>query len=263
MAIRTESVNPTISIEDGREPRYKRPFDIVVLILAHLLLAPLWLLLWTLIPLAIKLDDGGPVFYSQRRVGRNGKVFTLRKFRSMVTDAEKNTGAVWATRNDPRITRVGKILRHTALDELPQVLNVWAGHMSLVGPRPERPQLHAQFTDHTPDFEKRLSIRPGMAGMAQVYGHYDLTPPEKLVYDLRYARSMSLFLDIKLLTLAVIYTALGKWGHAVSESGAHGEEQLSTTASEPSNVVPFTQAADTSDISDGANSTDEELDAAA
>lgn len=232
-------MNPLTSGNSTHEPRYKRPFDLAVLVLAHLLLAPLWLVLWAVIPLAIKLDDGGPIFYSQERVGRDGKQFTLRKFRSMVKDAEKGTGAVWATRNDPRITRVGRILRHTALDELPQVLNVWAGDMSLVGPRPERPQLHARFADQTPEFDKRLQVKPGMAGLAQVYGQYDLAPPDKLVYDLQYAGSMGLFLDIKLLTLAVFNTVLGRWGHATGSTSAPTPE-----APLPSNVVPFTPASD-------------------
>jgi lipopolysaccharide/colanic/teichoic acid biosynthesis glycosyltransferase len=182
-------------------------------------------LLWTLIPIAIKLDDRGPVFYSQKRMGRDGKLFTVRKFRSMVTDAEKATGAVWAGRNDPRITRVGRILRKTAMDELPQVLNIWKGEMSIVGPRPERPELHAKFVQKTPDFEKRLQARPGMAGMAQVYGNYDSSPPEKLAYDLAYIRSMSLWLDVKLITLAVLNTVTARWGNAKGEAAVAAEKR--------------------------------------
>jgi lipopolysaccharide/colanic/teichoic acid biosynthesis glycosyltransferase len=239
MATRTDTAQSIATqTKAAREPRYKRPFDLAVLIIAHLAAAPLWLALWILIPLAIKLDDGGPVFYSQERIGRGGKRFKVRKFRSMVTDAENGTGAVWATRHDPRITRVGRILRHTALDELPQVLNVWAGDMSLVGPRPERPELHAQFTEETPEFDLRLNARPGMAGMAQVYGAYDLLPPDKLVYDLQYIRSMSLFLDVKLLFMAALNTAFARWGHA--KGNASEPTTASTEKSVPSNVVPFT-----------------------
>lgn len=221
--------------ETINEPGYKRPFDLVVLILAHVTLAPLWIALWIIIPLTIKLDDRGPVFYSQKRLGRNGKEFTVRKFRSMVTNAENGTGAVWASKNDSRITRVGRILRHTALDELPQVINVWTGDMSIVGPRPERPELHRKFTEATPEFDHRLLVRPGMAGMAQVYGEYDLAPPSKLNYDIAYIGSMSLFMDIKLLTLAVFNTMLGRWGHATGNTTA-------PTASNPTpaNVLPFT-----------------------
>ena len=239
------------------EPRYKRPFDLTVLVAAHILLAPLWIALWVIIPLAIKLDDGGPVFYTQKRVGRGGKLFTVRKFRSMVTDAERGTGPVWASRNDPRITRVGRILRHTALDELPQVLNVWTGDMSLVGPRPERPLLHEQFTAETPEFERRLDARPGMAGMAQVYGDYDLAPPGKLNYDLQYIQSMSLFLDVKLLTLAALNTALARWGHAKGITPAPVQEQNT-----PSNVVPFSLGPDTASNDDTDNHDDVEQKAA-
>ncbi len=254
-------MTPEISAECVSEPFYKRPFDLAVLVIAHLLLVPLWLLLWIAIPLAIKLDDGGPVFYSQERVGRGGKRFRVRKFRSMVIDAEKGTGAVWASRNDPRITRVGRLLRHTALDELPQVLNVWAGDMSLVGPRPERPQLHVQFASHTPEFDQRLSIRPGMAGMAQVYGKYDLSPPDKLVYDLQYARSMSMFLDIKLLTLAAFNTVLARWGHATSDSPTQTPESPAPAPLTPSKVVPFTLTSNSSTTV--VNDQDEEVDAVA
>lgn len=225
MATRTDAFNVE---ETVREPRYKRPFDLAVLVAAHIVLAPLWLALWVLIPLAIKLDDRGPVFYSQKRIGRGGKLFTVRKFRSMVANAESGTGAVWASRNDPRITRVGRILRHTALDELPQILNVWTGDMSLVGPRPERPELHRQFTAETPAFDRRLDARPGMAGMAQLYGNYDLSPPEKLAYDLRYIRSMSLFMDVKLLTLAALNTVLARWGHATGNTSAPAAEDTAS-----------------------------------
>lgn len=225
------------------EPRYKRPFDLAVLFIAHIGLAPVWLFLWLAIPLAIKLDDRGPVFYSQERIGKGGRTFTVRKFRSMVTNAEANTGAVWASREDPRITRVGRILRHTALDELPQVLNIWAGDMSFVGPRPERPELHRKFAEETAGFDLRLNARPGMAGMAQVYGHYDLSPQEKLDYDLRYIRSMNLFTDMKLMTLAVFNTVLARWDHAtavnpvnVSDSGPMADADQFTSLAQAKNI---------------------------
>lgn len=227
---------------DFQEPRYKRPFDLLILVMAHIALAPVWILLWTMIPLAIKLDDRGPIFYSQKRMGRNGKLFTVRKFRSMVSDAEKGTGAVWAGHEDPRITRVGKFLRHTALDELPQVLNIWNGDMSIVGPRPERPELHAEFTRRTPAFDSRLQVRPGMAGMAQVYGQYDSQPPSKLKYDLLYIRSMSAWLDVKLITLAVINTLTARWDHAtkapesVTVSNASVEQATESGTPEESEI---------------------------
>ena len=127
----------TITVHDW----WKRPFDLLVLTVAHIALAPVWLALWTSIPLAIWLTDRGPVFYTQTRVGKGGKIFRAYKFRSMIPDAERYTGAVWAEEDDPRITWVGRILRNRALDELPQVINMWKGDISLVGPRPERPEL--------------------------------------------------------------------------------------------------------------------------
>ena len=114
---------------------WKRPFDLAVLTLVHLALAPVWLLLWTAIPLAIWLHDRGPVFYTQRRLGKHGRVFRVYKFRSMIPNAEEDTGAVWAADDDPRVTPVGRFLRDRALDELPQVINMWKGDYSLVGPR--------------------------------------------------------------------------------------------------------------------------------
>ncbi len=194
-----------------REPFYKRPFDLFVLAAGHVALLPLWLVLWTVIPLAIWLYDRGPVFYRQERVGKGGRVFTATKFRSMIPDAERHTGAVWSIADDPRITPIGKILRYTALDELPQVLNMWKGDMSIVGPRPERPVLHEKFSAEIPEFHRRLQVRPGLTGMAQVYGHYDLPPDEKLPYDLKYIDRMSLWLDVKLILVSIRNTLLAAW----------------------------------------------------
>ena len=211
-------------VHSSPEPRYKRPFDLTVLILSHILLAPLWLFLWIIIPIAIKLQDRGPVFYSQLRIGRDGYIFRVRKFRSMIVDAEAQTGAVWAGQDDPRITRVGRILRYTALDELPQVLNMWTGDMSIVGPRPERPELHIEFAATNPAFDQRLGVRPGLTGLAQVYGGYDTPPGRKLAYDLEYARARTLWLDIKLIILSVANTVLARWDRpeAVSATGPGG-----------------------------------------
>ena len=129
---------------------YKRPFDLLILLGTHILLSPVLVMLWIIIPIAIWLEDRGPVFYMQERVGKNGKIFRLYKFRSMVVDAENITGAVWATKNDPRITQVGNFLRKRALDELPQTLNMWVGDLSLVGPRPERPEIMANIIKELP-----------------------------------------------------------------------------------------------------------------
>ena len=190
---------------------WKRPFDLLVLSVVHIILAPVWLALWTLIPLAIWLGDRGPVFYTQTRVGKGGKIFRVYKFRSMVPDAERFTGAVWAEDDDPRITRVGRILRNRALDELPQVINMWKGDISLVGPRPERPELMRLFTRERPEFGRRLTVRPGLTGIAQVYGRYSTHPRDKLRYDVIYINRMSPWLDVKLLALSVLLTFRARW----------------------------------------------------
>ena len=192
---------------------YKRPFDLGVLILAHLfpLLIPVWLLLWTLIPLLVWLEDRGPIFYRQRRIGKDGRTFIVLKFRTMVVDAETATGPVWASDQDPRITRVGRLLRRTALDELPQVINILKGEMSFVGPRSERPELHEEFVRELPAFQHRLQVRPGLTGLAQVNGDYNLPPGEKLKYDLDYIARMSLGLDVKLILISLRNTLLARW----------------------------------------------------
>jgi len=202
-----------VALDDvtGPEPRYKRAFDRGVIIAAHLSLAPVWLLLWTFIPLAIWLEDRGPVFYRQRRLGRGGRVFTVLKFRTMVPDAETDTGAVWAQSDDPRITRVGRILRPTAMDELPQLINIWRGDMSFVGPRAERPELHEEFASEIPGFSRRLEVRPGLTGLAQVCGAYDLHPAAKLAYDLEYVDRMSFRLDVTIMLRSILNTLLARW----------------------------------------------------
>ena len=195
----------------GLQDRYKRPFDLLVLSVVHLALSPVFLVLWTLIPLAIWLQDRGPVFYTQRRVGKGGKVFRVFKFRSMIPNAESITGPVWASEDDPRVTRVGRFLRATALDELPQVINLWKGDLSLVGPRPERPELADEFAGKVPGFKARLAVRPGLTGLAQVKGRYATRPRDKLRYDNLYTKSMSPWLDVKLLFLSVLVTLKAGW----------------------------------------------------
>ena len=154
-------------IRDG----YKRPFDLTIIVLAHILLLPLFAVLWIGIPLAIWLGDRGPPFYLQERVGRSGKRFQVIKFRTMVSDAESETGPVWAAERDSRTTRVGRFLRAFRLDELPQVINILRGEMSVVGPRPERPELVERFSRDVPGFSERVRVRPGVAGLAQVAWH--------------------------------------------------------------------------------------------
>ena len=191
---------------------YKRPFDLTILVVVHVLLLPLWLFLWIVIPLAIRLADRGPVFYTQRRLGKNGKPFNVIKFRTMIKNAEASTGPVWASDNDSRITGVGRALRRFRLDEIPQVINIWKGEMSLVGPRPERPELAEEFSGQLPRFTMRLRVRPGIAGLAQVRGRYSTKPGDKLRYDNIYIDNMSPLLDLKLLILSVFVAIRSSFG---------------------------------------------------
>ena len=181
-----------------RRESYKRPFDLCVVALAMLALLPLWVVLCAVIPLAIRLESRGPALYRQVRLGRGGQPFTLWKFRTMVDGAERDSGPVWAARRDPRVTRVGRVLRRWHLDELPQVVNVLRGEMSLVGPRPERPALAARAAQAAPGFPRRLAVRPGIAGLAQMRGASHRDPRAKLRYDLQYIASMGPRLDLRL-----------------------------------------------------------------
>ena len=190
---------------------YKPLFDYFFLVIAHVILLPLFLLLWATIPIAIWLNDRGPIFYAQTRLGKEGKPFKLYKFRSMIPDAERVTGAVLAGKDDPRITPIGKILRKRALDELPQVINMWRGDISLVGPRPERPELLEEIILSVPNYKDRLKVKPGLTGVAQIYGRYATFPRHKLMLDKIYMKSMSPCLDVKLLVLSVTLTLKAKW----------------------------------------------------
>ena len=192
---------------------YKTLFDLTILTCSHVVLAPIFVILWIFIPTAIWLEDRGPVFYTQNRLGKNGKLFKLYKFRSMIPDAEKETGAVLAADNDLRVTRVGKFIRKRALDELPQVINLWKGDISLVGPRPERPELMHDIVGVLPLYVERLIVKPGLTGIAQVYGRYATNPRHKLMYDRIYIREMNPILDIKLLVYSVLLTLKAKWQH--------------------------------------------------
>ena len=161
--------------------------------------------LWPLIALVIKIDSKGPVFYAQKRVGKEDRVFLLIKFRSMIKNAEEH-GAVWAGENDWRITRTGKVLRRCHLDELPQLINVIKGEMNLVGPRPERPEFVAELKRLIPDFGRRHQVKPGLTGWAQVNFPYASSPEEskkKLEYDLYYIRNRNVLFDIKILLKTV------------------------------------------------------------
>lgn len=151
---------------------------------------------------AIKLESPGPVFYKQKRNGLGGRLFSVIKFRSMRSDAEKN-GPQWATKHDARVTRIGQFIRKTRIDELPQLINVLRGEMSLIGPRPERPVFTEQFDKEIPGFKNRLLIKPGLTGWAQVNGGYDITPEEKLELDMYYIQKQSLSLDFQILLRTV------------------------------------------------------------
>lgn len=190
---------------------YKVWFDLSVLILAHVLLLPLWLILWTVIPLLIWLDDHGPVFYRQQRMGRDGIPFNVIKFRTMAEDAE-NQGPAWTVNNDPRVTRVGRILRRTALDELPEIISIWKGQMSFVGPRALDVDEHRFLAELMPGFEKRLQVRPGLTGLAQIYDKSD-DPYEKYRYDMEYLQKLSPILDAWLILLSVRNTVISRWDH--------------------------------------------------
>ena len=177
----------------------KRLLDIVLAVIALIPAAPV--MLFTAI--AIKLEDGGPVFYKQDRVTIGGKDFGILKFRSMIVDAEKYSGAVLAEDNDPRITKVGKFIRATRIDELPQILNILKGDMSVVGPRPERRNFIEEFCKDMPEFSYRLKVKGGLTGYAQIYGKYNTGAYDKLRLDLMYIENYSLLLDIKLILTTI------------------------------------------------------------
>ena len=176
----------------------KRMCDIVFSALLLVLLSPLFLIS----AVAIKLEDGGPVFFRQERVTRDGKVFPIVKFRSMVVDAERY-GALPATQNDPRITKVGALLRRYRIDEFPQLINILLGQMSFVGPRPERTLHEMIYEKQLPEFKYRLRVKGGLTGYAQVYGKYNTTPEDKLKLDMLYIENQSLVLDFKLILLTI------------------------------------------------------------
>jgi lipopolysaccharide/colanic/teichoic acid biosynthesis glycosyltransferase len=192
----------------------KRLFDASLAGAGLLVSSPLWLV----IPLAIKLEDGGPVFFPQARVGLNGRVFKALKFRSMRPDAEALTGPVQATENDPRVTRVGRVLRATAMDELPQLVNILVGDMSFVGPRPLRPgelevRGDGQVTplSEIPGYQERHSIRPGLTGLTQVYAPRDISRTSKFRLDRLYLKRAGFCLDMKLIVLSFWITGRGSW----------------------------------------------------
>ena len=192
----------------------KRAFDIALSGTGLLLSAPLWGAFAAL----IKLEDGGPIFFTQERVGLGGRVFTTLKFRSMRPDVEAASGAVQATANDPRVTRIGRFMRATAMDELPQLWNILRGDMSFVGPRALRPGEIEAGSDgkltrleEVPGFEHRIKVRPGLTGIAQVYARRDLPRRQKFRYDRLYVERGSWSLDLRLILLSFWISLLGTW----------------------------------------------------
>ena len=185
----------------------KRLFDILSASGLMVATSPIVLLFGIL----VKMETPGKMFYTQERVGYMGKRFKVTKLRSMYTDAEKNSGAVWASKNDSRVTKVGKFIRKTRIDELPQLWNVIKGDMSMIGPRPERPELTEKFSREVKDFEQRLRVLPGLTGYAQVHGGYDVTPKEKYKLDKYYMDNISLKEDLKIIleTIRVVLTGDG------------------------------------------------------
>ena len=178
---------------------FKRIFDIFVSVTGIIISAPLM----AGIAIAIKVYDGGPVLFKQKRVTRGERVFEIYKFRSMIVDAEKGDRVIPATDHDPRITPVGNILRKLRLDELPQLFNILKGDMSLVGPRPERVEHHEAYSRQIPEFGYRTKVKAGLTGYAQVMGKYNTTPYDKLLLDLEYIQNFSFFLDFRLILLTV------------------------------------------------------------
>lgn len=177
----------------------KRAMDIVLGSIAIVITSPIMLV----VAIAIKLEDGGPVFFKQERVTLNGRRFDILKFRSMIVDAEKLGEVIPATDHDPRITKVGRVIRATRIDELPQIINILKGEMSIVGPRPERVEHVEKYQEEIPEFIYRTKVKGGLTGYAQIYGKYNTSPYDKLRLDLTYIEEYSIFLDIKLILMTL------------------------------------------------------------
>jgi lipopolysaccharide/colanic/teichoic acid biosynthesis glycosyltransferase len=195
-------------------PAAKRALDVMLSGVGLVLSSPVWLALAA----AIKLEDGGPVFFSQERAGEGGRVFRAWKFRSMIPDAERFVGAIQAIEDDPRVTRIGRLMRATAMDELPQLWNIFVGDMSFVGPRALRPgeievlgsgQLEA--LEDVPGYEYRSRVRPGLTGIAQIYAPRDVPRRQQFRYDKLYVERQSFWLDVRLIATSFWITFRGRW----------------------------------------------------
>ncbi len=217
----------------------KRILDIVFSGLAIIISSPIMLV----VSIIIKLYDHGPVLYKQDRLTLDGKVFKIFKFRSMIIDAEKDGVARLAGEKDDRITPVGKVLRTTRLDELPQLFNIFMGSMSMVGPRPERPEIAEEYLKEMPEFNYRLKVKAGLTGYAQVYGYYNTTPYDKLKLDISYIESYSLWLDIKLMLLTFKILFRKESTQGVSE-GQITAQQIYWTESELASTLDVFKTSD-------------------
>lgn len=199
-------INVFVEPISGWNRSVKRAVDIGISLPGLILLAPIFLIIMVL----IRIDSKGPFFFKQERVGRGMKLFNVYKFRSMYLDAERESGPVLAVSNDHRVTNIGRFLRKTRLDELPQLFNVLAGQMSLIGPRPERPFFVNQFINSIPGYHMRFKVRPGITGLAQVNASYDISAKDKTKYDLLYIRNYSLLLDLKIMIKTVLVVLQGE-----------------------------------------------------
>jgi len=195
--ITTSLPPPAVSLSHRPARNLHRATDLMLTVLLLLPALPLMALVWAL----VRLTSAGPAFYTQRRAGLRGREFFIHKFRSMTWNCEQATGAVWAQRNDPRVTRIGKFLRKSHLDELPQLFDVLHGDMSLVGPRPERPEIIQRLLPEIPNYLHRLEVRPGVTGLAQIFCESDLTIDDvrrKVLFDHWYIARRSLWLDLRI-----------------------------------------------------------------
>lgn len=209
----------------------KRLIDIVFSLIGLIIASPFMLI----IALLIKCYDGGPVFYTQTRVTKGNKIMKILKFRSMRTDAEKDGIAQMATKNDSRITPVGKIIRMIRLDELPQLLNILKGDMSIVGPRPERPELIEEYVKKYPEFMLRTKVKAGLTGLAQVEGRYNTHPYDKMMFDLIYIESYSFLLDIKIMIMTIKILFIPESTQGIDEGQQNADASVNFDISEIGN----------------------------
>lgn len=207
--VSTGFIGWAVSIARRRFQQFKRAFDVIASSVGLVLITPIV----ACVAVLIKIVSPGPVFFKQERVGHKGRIFDIYKIRTMKIDAEKDTGPIWARENDSRLIKFGKLIRRLHIDELPQLVNVLRGDMSIVGPRPERPVFVEKLSGEISDYRKRINVKPGITGLAQVRHKYDETIKDvrkKVKYDLLYIREMCFMVDLRILLRTVMVAALGK-----------------------------------------------------